>query len=106
MFFPLLYYAVIPLLAAWLVVKFIRGYGGSGVPADVAALYERLPMEKRWHRAVRRDGAGLAALGDFEKREEAVEEIYRGRDAARAAGQKASFIVLNDKGEALEQVDS
>lgn len=100
------YYIVLPLLAAWWLVRLIKKHAPSPVPPDVAALCANNPVEKRFFRTVRRDSGGLAALGDFETQPEAVECAYRERETARQAGRSAAFLVLNDKGEVLEEVDA
>lgn len=102
----LFYYLLLPFLAAWLVLKFIRKYGASPIPEDVARLYAQAPPGKGWFRVIRRDHGGPRLLGDFEKHDEAVEQAYKERELAQAAGEMAAFQVLNDKGEALEEVDS
>ena len=100
------YYLVLPFLAAWLLIGWLKKHVSHEPPDDVKRLYAERPIQKKWHRAVRRDHKGLRWLGDFETRQEAVDAAYRGRKDAQAARDKASFLVLNDKGEALEQVDA
>lgn len=103
MIWPLVFYLVVPFaLGAW-VIKLIRKHGASTVDPALAALAARQPLEKRWFRAVRRDPRGLVLLGDFETQAEAVEAAYRAKEKA---AEKASFLVVNDKAEVLEQVDS
>lgn len=102
----LLLYFLMPIFVGGFVIKYLKKHAPAVVAADVQALYAKQPVEKKWYRAVRRDGAGLRSLGDFETRGEAVEAAYQGRKDAAAAGQKASFVVLDDKGFALEQIDS
>ena len=107
MFFPLIYWIVLPLFAGSLVVRWIKKHAPLTVPPAVAALYAQRPIEKKWFRAVRRDRGGLLHwLGDFEKQPEAVDAAYLGKEAAQRAGEKVSFLVFNDKAELLEQVDS
>ncbi len=107
MFFPLIYWVVLPLFAGSLVVRWIKKNAPLVVPTDVAALYAEHPIEKKWYRAASRDRNGrLHWLGDFEKQPEAVDAAYLGKEAAVRAGDKASFLVFNDKAELLEQVDS
>jgi hypothetical protein len=101
-----LYYLVLPFCAAALVLRFIRKYGKNEVPADIRALCEMRPIEKKFFRAVRRDAKDLKFLGDFETHIEAVDCAYAGRKDAVANKEKAAFLVLNDKGETLEEVDS
>ena len=106
MFFPLIYWIVLPLFLAWIVVRWIKKAAPLTPAPDVLGLFDRAPIEKRWFRAARRDAKGLASLGDFEKQMEAVDAIYAGKEKALAAGEKAEFLVFNDKAELLEQIDS
>ncbi|MDX6770798.1 MAG: hypothetical protein SF051_14780 [Elusimicrobiota bacterium] len=106
MFFPLLYWVVGPIVLGWLVVRWINKTAPLVPAPDVAALFAEKPLEKRWFRAARRGAGGLALLGDFEKMPEAVDRAYLGKEEAQKAGEKASFLVFNDKAELLEQVDS
>ena len=104
---PLLfYYLALPFIASALVLKFIRKYGDNEIPEDIRRLYAERPIEPKWFRVLRGDLKGKRVLGDFETKGEAVDRAYKGREEARAAGEKAAFLVLNDKGEALEEVDS
>ena len=105
MFFPLIYWVVVPILLGVFVIRWIQKHP-LPKPADVEELFAREPLERRWFRAARRDARGLAALGDFEKQIEAVDAAYAGKEKAQAAGEKAQFLVFNDKAELLEQVDS
>ena len=102
----LFYYLVLPFLAAWAVLRFIKKYGRNEVPEDIARLYAEQPLEKKWFRVLRRDNQEARLLGDFETHDEAVELAYRRRQEAQVARETAAFFVLNDKGEALEEVDS
>lgn len=102
----ILYYIVLPVVAGAYVIKFIRKHGASTIPPDVTALYAVRPVEKKWYRAVRRDATGLHVLGDFETQLDAVDCAYLNKEKAVQAGEKASFLVLNDKGDAYQQVDS
>jgi len=102
----ILYYLVLPFLAAWALLLFLRRYAPHDIPDDIQGLYEQKPLEKGWFRVVRRDHKALRHLGDFETQGEAVESAYRGREEAQEAREKAAFLVLDDKGEVLEEVDS
>jgi hypothetical protein len=102
----LLYYLIIPIVAGAAVVAFIKKYGKHGPPEDVAALLAARPMEPKTFRAVRRDHRGVRILGDFETQPEAVEAAYRGKEEALAEKEHAAFLVLNAKGEILEETDS
>jgi hypothetical protein len=107
MFFPLIYWVVMPLFIAALVVRWLKKSSPLVVPPEVAALYAERPIEPKWFRAARRDKGGLLRwLGDYEKQPEAVDAAYAGKEAAVAAGEKAAFLVFNAKAELLEQVDS
>ena len=107
MFFPLIYWIVLPLFFAWLVVLWLKKNSPHVPTPEAAALFAERPIELKWFRAARRDHGGpLRWLGDFEKQPEAVDAAYAGKEAAVAAGEKASFLVFNDKAELLEQVDS
>lgn len=107
MFFPLIYWIVLPLFFAWLVVRWLKKSSPYVPSPEVAALFAERPIEPKWFRAARRDGGGLLRwLGDFEKQPEAVDAAYAAKEAAVAAGEKAEFLVFNSKAELLEQVDS
>jgi hypothetical protein len=107
MFFPLIYWVVLPIAAGVFVVRWINKSAPLGIPPEVASLFAERPIEPKWFRAARRDSGGLLRwLGDYEKQPEAVEAAYRGKEEAQAAGEKASFLVFNAKAELLEQVDS
>jgi hypothetical protein len=100
------FYVVLPIFLGGMLIKYLKKHAPAEVARDVKELYAKSPVEKKWYRAARRDHKGLKALGDFETRGEAVESAYQGRKDAAAAGEKAAFVVLDDKGFALEQVDS
>ena len=106
MFFPLIYWIVLPLFMAWLVVRWIQKTAPLVPAPDVRDLFDRNPIERKYFRAARRDAQGLTPLGDFEKQPEAVEAAYAGKEKAQAADEKAQFLVFNDKAELLEQIDS
>jgi hypothetical protein len=106
MFFPLIYWVVLPIFFATFVVKWIKKSAPLVPAPDVRALFDGAPIEKRYFRAARRDAKGLTSLGDFEKQMEAVDAIYGDKERAVAAGEKAEFLVFNDKAELLEQIDS
>ena len=107
MFFPLIYWVVMPLFFASLLVRWLKKASPLAVPPEVAALYAERPIEPKWFRAARRDKGGLLRwLGDYEKQPEAVDAAYAGKEAAVAAGEKASFLVFNAQAELLELVDS
>jgi hypothetical protein len=106
MFMPLIYWIALPMLGAWLVVRWIKKAAPLTPPRDVRDLFDREPLESRYFRAARRDASGLTSLGDFEKQMDAVDAAYLGKEKAQAAGEKAQFLVFNDKAELLEEVDS
>ncbi len=102
----LLYYLIVPILAGAAVIAVIKKYGRQGPPEDVAALSAARPIARKTFRALRRDHRGVKILGDFETQPEAVEAAYRGKEEALAAKEHAAFLVLNDKGEIIEETDS
>ena len=106
MFFPLIYWIVLPLFLAWLVVRWIQKTAPLIPPPDVRGLFDSRPIEPKYFRAARRDAKGLTPLGDFEKQMEAVDAAYAAKEQSQAAGEKAEFLVFNDQAELLEQVDS
>ena len=106
MFFPLIYWIGFPMLFGALVIRWINKKAPLVPAPDVRDLFDRAPLERRWFRAARRDAAGLESLGDFEKQIEAVDAAYLGKEQAQAAGEKAQFLVFNDKAQLLEEVDS
>ena len=103
---PIVYYLVLPFAAAFAVIRFLGKYADHALPNDVARLIAERPIEKKWFRTVRRDQKGLKMLGDYERHADAVDAAYQARKEAQAAGLSAAFLVLNQKGEALEEVDS
>lgn len=106
MFFPLIYWVALPMFMGWLVVRWIKKHAPLTPPPDVRDFFDKRPIEPKHYRAARRDAKGLSSLGDFEKQMEAVDAAYAGKEKAQAAGEKAEFLVFNDKAELLEQVDS
>jgi hypothetical protein len=100
------YYLILPFLGAAFVLKFIRKYGKHEIPEDIRRLCAQKPIERKWFRTVCRDHKGLRFLGDFETHGEAVDCAYARRKDAAAATETAAFLVLNSKGEILEEVDS
>ncbi len=106
MFFPLIYWVFMPLFFGWLVVRWLKKHAPSTITPEMRAFFERLPIERKWFRAARRNGRDLILLGDFEKQMEAVDAAYAAKEHAQDAGDKAEFLVFNDKAELLEQVDS
>lgn len=106
MFFPLIYWVAMPLFAGWLVIRWLQKHAPSRTTKESRDFFDRAPIEPKWFRAARRDANGLVSLGDFEKQIDAVDAAYAGKEKAQAAGEKAEFLVFNDKAELLEQVDS
>ncbi len=107
MFFPLIYWVVLPLFFAALVVRWLKKHSPYVPAPAVAALFAAHPIELKWFRAARGEkNGGLRWLGDFEKQPEAVDAAYAGKEAAVTAGETASFFVFNSKKELLEQIDS
>ena len=106
MFFPIIYWIVLPIFLATFLVRWIKKSAPLVPAPDVRDLFDKKPIEPKWFRAARRDASGLTALGDFEKQIDAVDAAYAGKEKAQAAGAKAAFLIFNDKAELLEQVDS
>lgn len=106
MFFPIIYWIVLPVFAAVTIIRWIEKTSPRAIARDVRDLFDQKPIERKYFRAARRDLKGLHFLCDAEKQPEAVEAAYAGKEAAVAAGEKAEFLVFNDKGELLEQIDS
>ncbi|MBI4376383.1 MAG: hypothetical protein HY549_08030 [Elusimicrobia bacterium] len=102
----LFYYIAVPFLLAYLVLRFIRKYGGSPIREDIRLFYAQNPIEKGYFRVFREDDQGRQWLGDFENQVKAVDRAYQGKEQAQRGGQKAAFLVLNDKGEILEETDA
>lgn len=102
----LVYYLVLPFVAAAMIIRFIRRYGASTTPKDVLRLCRESPLEKGTYRVLRRSGAELTSLGDFETHEEAVDSAFLGRHTARSEGLPGSFFVVNPKAEILDRFDS
>jgi len=102
----ILYYLVIPFLLSGAVLKLIKKYGKVAPDPALASLYSKEPLAKKWFRAARRDSHGTSLLGDSETHGEAVDRIYAARGRAQVLGEKAAFVVLNDKAEILEEVNS
>jgi len=100
------YYLVLPFLVAGLVIKFIRRHGKKEVPENIALLFQEQPIERKWFRVLRQDHKGLRLLGDYETHADAVDSAYQGRQDAKTQSLRATFQVLNDKAEVLEEIDS
>jgi hypothetical protein len=100
-----------PLAIIWLVTWFLKKYAKSTVPSSVARLYAERPIEPKTFRVVRFDGPTDGEpiwLGDYETQPEAVDAAYtyRKKEREEEPGKKSSFMVLNDRGDFLEEVDT
>lgn len=100
-----LYWLILPFLAAWALVTFIKRSPRPVAP-DVAALLAKEPVPPKGYGAARRDAAGLASLGAFDKLMDASDAAWKASDAAKKAGLSASFLVFDASGVVVEQVDS
>lgn len=101
------YYLILPFLLGWLVLKLIRRYGADPVAPTVRQLCVEDPVERKWFRVAEvlgdpRAGGGVRKVSDFETQDQAVEEAYRRR--AEQAGPGRSWLVLNEKGDVLQEV--
>lgn len=102
------FYLILPFLLSALVLRFLRRHSGKALRPEIRELYARRPVDRRHFRALRvdggwgRPGARLDPLGDFETQQEAVDAAYQGKSGRPGAG--ASWLVLNDKGEVLQEV--
>lgn len=101
----LFYWLVLPFLLAFGLVKIIQR-SPRPVPADIKALLEKDPLPAKGWGAARRDAAGLASLGAFEKLLDASDAAWKAQAAAKAAGKKGSFLVFDAAGVVVEQADA
>ena len=102
----LLYYIVGPFLIGAYVIKLIRKHGKIPVPDGISKIYADKPIEKKWFRVLCKDKHGYKFLDDCETHSDAVDRAYRGKEQAVREDRRAAFLVLNDKAEILEEVDS
>ena len=106
----LFYYLVLPILMGAILIQLIKRSGALAAPEHIKRLYEDSPIEAKMFRAVRvdtKDGGSWATLiGDYESLSDAVDAIYAAKESAKKAEVHAAFLALNDKMEALEEVDS
>jgi hypothetical protein len=101
------YYLILPFILFGFVLAFLRKFG-SKLPKEIESFIASDPIESKFYRAAQMNGrfgepgATLRKLGDFEKQDEAVDAAFNAR---KTAGQvHAAYIVLNDKGEILQEV--
>lgn len=105
MFISFFYWVVLPFLGAWALVAFIKR-APRPIPPDLAELVRSAPLPAKSFGAARRDAAGLAPLGVFEKLIEASDAAFLARDGALKAGAKGTFLVFDASGDVLEQLDA
>ena len=104
----ILYYLVLPFAIFAVILRLMRKYSPDSIPKEIGDFYAVHPIEPKCFRAVRLDGrfgkppVMLAKIGDFESQDEAVDAAFEAK--SKAAGAGASFLVLNDKGEILQEV--
>ena len=109
MFVILFYYLVLPFLLSAVIVWPIRKYSTDPVPKEIREFYAADPIDPKCFRALRADGRFghppvlLTKLGDFENQEDAVDTAFAAKSKA-LQNSKSSFLVLNDKGEILQEV--
>jgi hypothetical protein len=106
MFSILFVYIIGPFLVASLLIKALKKYSKNELDPEIRAIYLRHPLEKGFFRVVKSDHKGKALVGDFEEKMDAVDCAYREKENAQAAAQNAAFLVLNHKGETLEETDA
>jgi hypothetical protein len=102
----LFYYIGLPLLLLAFLPKLFKRFLPPKIQDDIRRLYTDKPIEKKYSRVVKRGRKGLVWLGDFETQMEAVDCAYAAKEESEKASEEASFYVLNDAGEALQEVDS
>ena len=102
----LFFYFALPMTLAAIVIKMIRKYSPYIPAEDIQACLAEKPLPKKWFRTVRRDHKGLRTLGDFETHTEAVDCAYKGKEISTQEGEKVAFLILNQKGEVFEEVNS
>lgn len=96
----------LPILALVYIPKLAKRYLKPEISEDVVLLYAQHPLEKGFYRTARLDHKGARLLGDFEKQLEAVDCAYLAKEEAEKAGEQASFLVLDDKAQTLQQIDA
>jgi hypothetical protein len=105
-----IYYLVIPLGIIQFVAWFFKKYAKRTPPEPVLRLLEEQPIPKKYFRLVSYEaGSDIPRwVADFETHPDAVDLAYtRKRDFEKTgapATLRPAYVVLNDKGEALEQV--
>jgi len=126
MFVIIFYYLVLPFLIFAVILRLLRKYSPDSAPKEILEFYAQDPIEPKFFRAIRLDGrfptaveaalprrrsvgrfghlpVVLNKLGDFEKQEDAVDSAFAAKSAAGETAE-SSFLVLNDKGEILQEV--
>lgn len=102
------YYLLLPVLAAWLVLRFIRRYGADPVPEAVRRSCAEDPVEHKWFRVLESAAgtggarARYAKLGDFDSQDKAVDAAYQGREAS--PGGEKSWLIVNERGDVLQEI--
>ena len=103
------YYLVLPFLLFAMALRLIRKYSPDPTHKEIREFYAQDPLGPKSFRAVRLDGrfghppVVLGKIGDFEKQEDAVDAAFSAKSEA-PKGAESSFLVLNDKGEILQEV--
>ena len=102
------YYLILPFILFSGVLSFLRKFG-SRIPSEIETMYREDPIAAKYFRALRLSGkfgqpeAALTKIGDFEKQQEAVDAAFQARTGSKKNA-AAAFLVLNDKGEVLQDV--
>ncbi|MBI3548496.1 MAG: hypothetical protein HY078_05530 [Elusimicrobia bacterium] len=104
------FYLVLPFIFAGFAIKFLKRHPARCPSPKLLETLSADPIEKKHFRAVRVEGpleqenAAFSSLGDFEGQIEAVDAIYQARSSDRRAGASRTYLVLNHKGEILQQI--
>ncbi|MHB2026116.1 MAG: hypothetical protein ACYCPQ_05705 [Elusimicrobiota bacterium] len=98
-------YLILPFALSWFIIKFLKAFSNNVVAEDVRQICLHTPMAEAF-RVIKRLPQGSEIVADCGAREDAVEKAHQSASAARTAGEKASFLVV-DRGLAIfEQIDS
>ena len=107
----LFYYVGLPMVLFAVTLKIIRRYGGNPVPRDIQQLISEKPLEPKTFRVVkiegsfgRPEGFRMTVCGDYDAQDKAVDAAFA--ESKKTAPKNFSTLVLNEKGEALQEFNS